>query len=181
MADFEKTIKWVGIKDPGLAKALEKPWEENGELIYPPNKTRQAMQKKYEIISQDENYIPKESLLDEMEKNILPLMKNRTYIEKSFIHASGDKTMKKFIVDEKTNNVFGAIYKKREYTVKEYFNVFDKILKKYVNIKALLKETVKGNGYDNIATLQVTDAATNEILEFRDEHNLSQTDKYLIT
>lgn len=180
MADFEKTIKWLGIKDPGLAKKLEKPWEENGELIYPPNKTWEIMQKRYETIAQDKNYTSRESSLDEMAKNILPLIKNKTYIEKIFIPVSGEKTRKKFIVDAKTNNVLGANYQKGKYTITEYFNVFDKKLKKYVNIKAFLTNNTEDGGY-NIATVSIMDAATNEILEFRDEQKFRQTNEYLIT
>jgi len=180
MANFERIIKWVGIKNPDVEKKLEKPWEENGELIYPANKTRQMMQKRYEAIAQNKKYTVKESLLDEEQKNILPLMKNRTYVEKIFIPASNDKTNKKFIVDEKTDNVFGAIYKKGECTVKEYFNVFDKKLNKYINIRAILKDNAKDGGYD-VTTVWRTDAATNEILEFLDEQKLSQVDQHLIT
>ena len=180
MANFEKTIKWVGIKNPDIEKRLEKPWEENGELIYPANKTRQMMQKRYEAIAQDKKYTLKKSLLDETIKKTLPLMKNRTYIEKVFIPVSGDKTNKKFIVDEKTDNVFGAIYEKGDCTVKEYFNIFDKKLNKYINIRAILKDNAKDGGYD-VTTVWRTDAATNEILEFLDEQKLSQVDQHLIT
>lgn len=179
MADFEKTIGWDGIKDSDLAKKLEKPWEENGELIYPPNKKREAMQRKYEMILQDKHYTIKESLLKENEINILPLIKKRTYMEKIFIPASNDEASIKFIVDTKNNNVFGANYKEGKYTIQEYFNTFDKNYKKYINIKAFLTNNPKHGGYDIAAELR-TDAANDDVLDFYDEEKIIEADKYLI-
>lgn len=120
------------------------------------------------LLPQDQFTVTKEKLTQET-WIIMDELNNQT--QKSFIISANNEIYGKIGIENKNG---------KNYLTMEYFNIFDKILEKTVNLKSIYtvksRDLGKPEIINEIETWE-TDSCTNEILEFNDEEGIRKSEE----